>query len=109
MVYNKYDLISGSYKLGGTVSLATWNLSGRKIDYVSDTSGIGRWSWQRLQGQGNTNLHKNTFYIPVPPNQGEGMGSVYAQQFTLFNNTGRRERPIHAFLLYLYGGNLYMV
>ena len=91
MVYNKYDLLSGSYKLGGTVSLATWNLSGRKIDYVSDTSGIGRWSWKIFRGQCNATLHKDTFYRPVPPNQGGRMGPVYAQHYTLFNKTGRRE------------------
>ena len=99
VAYNKHDMISVSYQFGGTASLATGNLLGRKIGSVSDATGIGRWSWKIFRVQGNATLRIATFYRPILPNQGGGIWSVYAQHLTLFNKTGRRECQIHTFLL----------
>ena len=88
MSYNKHDLLSESYQYRGTASLAKSNISGRKIGSGSDATGLGIWSWQRFRGQGNTILRISKFYRIVPPNQGLGTVSFYAQHLTLFNNTG---------------------
>ena len=92
-------MLSGSYKFGGTESLATENLSGSKIVSGSYATSLGRRSWKRFRGQGNATLHMNTFYRPVPPNQGGGTGSVYSQHPNLFNDTVKRDCPRHASLL----------
>ena len=97
--YNKHDLLSGYYQYRVTASLSTRNLSGRKIGSSGDATGLGRWSWQRSRGQGNTTLRISTFYRTVPPNQGLGTGSLYAQHLTFFNNTGIRDCPRLSFLL----------
>ena len=42
--YKRYDTLSVSYQYGGTLSLSTGNLTGRRIDEGIDLSGLGRWS-----------------------------------------------------------------
>ena len=99
VAYNKHYLLSESYQFGGTASLDTGDLSGSKIGSGSAATGLWRWPWQRFRGQGNATLCISICFIPVPPNQGGGTGSVYEQHLALLNNTGRREFPRHSFLL----------
>ena len=39
---NKYDPFLRPFKYGGTASLSTGNITGRKIALVKDLSGLGR-------------------------------------------------------------------
>mmetsp|Transcript_53808 Transcript_53808/g.161028 ORF Transcript_53808/g.161028 Transcript_53808/m.161028 type:complete len:426 (-) Transcript_53808:3458-4735(-) len=93
---NKHDKVSGSYQLGGTSSLSTGNLVGRIIGANEDSSGLGRWTWQRFRGQGEATTCIVSCYKPVPPN--EGSGSVYAQKLTFLSSINREVCPRQAFL-----------
>ena len=89
--YNCHDSLSGTYQHGGTSSLTTGNLIGRRVESGRETSGSGRWSWQRFRGRWDTSIHIITFYRPVPPEAGGGPGSVYTQQLNHLSNLRRRE------------------
>ena len=87
---NQHDHFIGPFQYGGTASLSTGNLTGRKTPSRRDPSGIGRRIWQKFRGQGNTYLRISTFYMPVPLAQGGSPGSVYSQNLTSFNTNKRR-------------------
>ena len=91
--YNRHDTLSAPYQHVGTSIFTSGNLIGRRVEYVRDSSGLGRWSWKRFRGRGDTSIHTITFYIPVHPTLGGGPGSVYAQHLTHFYNIRIQECP----------------
>ena len=95
---NKHDPFLGPFQYGGTASLSTGNLTGRKTASGKDPSGLGIWRWKIFTGQGKALLRIATLYRPVPPEQGTGPGSVYSQYLTYFNSTNRIIFPRQGFL-----------
>lgn len=96
--YNRHDQISGSYQVGGTVSLSTKAFLARIIasDCGSDPSGPGRYSWHYLREKGGFTLCVITFYQPCLP--GEGAGSAYAQHLRFFDKVDRVTCPTRTML-----------
>ena len=95
---NQQDALIGPFQDGGRASLSTGNLIGRKTASGRYFSGLGRWSWQKIMGQGNASLRIAIFYRPFPPDQGDIPGSVYSRHLKLFNSISRRktflQRPL---------------
>ena len=87
--FNQQDAFLGRFKDGSRASLYTGNLTGRKTASGRYFSGLVRWSWQKIMGQGNVSLRIAIFYRPVPPDQGNVPGSVYSQHLNLFNSISR--------------------
>ena len=96
--FNKHDPFLGTFQYGGTASLYTGNLTGRKIAPGKDLYGLGRWSWKQFRGQGKASLRISTFYRPIPQAQVGVPGSVYSQHLTYFNSTNRRICPRQGFI-----------
>ena len=95
---NQHDSLLGPFQYVGTTSLYAGNLKGRKTSSGNDPSGLGRWSYQRLRGQGSEPLRISTLYRPAPPAQGKGQGYVYYHHTTHFNKSCRRIPPRQGFL-----------
>ena len=87
---NQHEPFLGPFQYGGTASISTRNITGRKTFSGRDPSGIRRYISKKLRGQGNGSLRTATFYRTVSPEQGEGPGSIYSQHLTLFNTKNRR-------------------
>ena len=87
---NQQDVFLGPFQDGGRASLSTGNLTGRKTASERYFSGLGRWSCQKIMGQGNAYLRIAIFYRPFPPDQGDVPGSVYSRHLNLFNSISRR-------------------
>ena len=95
---NQHDPFLGPFQYGVTTYLSTGDLTGRKASSGRYPYGLVRWSWQTFRGKCNSLIRIATFYRPVPPAHGGGLGSVYSQHLTLFNTKIRRICPRQGFL-----------
>jgi hypothetical protein len=67
-----------SHQQGGVSQWAIGGMADRATERGEDTTGLGRWTWQRLQGKQGRFLRVVTAYRPVVNK--EGMRSVWSQQ-----------------------------
>ena len=80
---------------GGTVVFSNNQAAHRAISKGGDKSDLGRWSWTRYKGKGDSRLCVIAAYRPNPPT---GSKSVYAQQNVYFLSKGYQRCPRIAFV-----------
>jgi Reverse transcriptase (RNA-dependent DNA polymerase) len=75
---------------GGVSQWTVEDMSTRLVNTGIDSSGLGRWAWQRIQGRQGVATRIITAYRPVV---GKYPGSVAAQQQAHFDKVGREGDP----------------
>ena len=95
---NKHASFLCPFQYGGTASLSTRNLTGKKTASIKNPSSIGRCIWKMFVVKGKVSLRIETFYRKIPLAQGIGSGLVYSQHLTHFNRTISRIFPRQGFL-----------
>jgi hypothetical protein len=69
------------YQPGGTMILCTGTAANRSLQFGSDESGLGRWTWVVLQGREQRKIRIFSVYRPV---KSYGATSTYRQQQRFF-------------------------
>ena len=94
--HNKHDRHNTSrYQAGGTFMLALGNAQPRVIQKEADKSGLGRWTWMRIQGRQGQATSVISAYRPC--RNKSSRGSVHEQHQSHWDNKGRYECPIKIF------------
>ena len=75
--YNIHNSLSGYYQNGGTTSLSTGNIIGRRLESGRDILGLGKCTYQQFRGRWEGYISIITSCRPVPPTAGVCPGSVY--------------------------------
>lgn len=81
---NSTEHSNSYYQQGGTCTILTNSLTGRVFENLSDTSGLGRWSGQRLRCGNNRNLSIITAYCPIIDSKYD-TNTCYQQQWRILN------------------------
>ena len=94
--HNTHDKHNQSqYKAGGTFMVALQAAQPRIIQKEVDKSGLGRWTWMRIQGRQGQATTVISAYRPCK-NKGH-VGTVYEQQQSYWDNKGKHDCPIKLF------------
>lgn len=72
------------YQQGGTCTITTNSFTGRVCENLSDTTGLGRWSGQRLRCGNSKHLSIITAYCPIIDTKYDS-NTCYQQQWRLLN------------------------
>jgi len=94
--YFRSDAHATPHQVGGTCTLTVNQAAHRVHSSGSDLSGLGRWSWTRLQGRRGIFLRVISAYRPVF--NPSGSLSVYNQHRRFFYNNNDDRCPRQAFL-----------
>jgi hypothetical protein len=95
MAYNITEpSMTSTTQFGGVGIIATDAAAHRVIDQGVDSSGLGRWSWLRLEGKQNHFLRVVSAYRPVVAT---GPSTVHAQHERYLSLHDREEDPRSAF------------
>ena len=97
--HNTNDPPTNPLQYGGTGMMAVNEAVSRIVGIGGDTTGLGRWSWTRLQGQNNTHVRVISAYRPCTNNS--DIGSTYQQHLRYFRSMGNFADPRDLFLDHL--------
>ena len=81
VAYNTKDVAPSKYQPGGTILCSRGKACHRNISSGVDTTGLGRWSWQRYRGRHDVSLRVISAYRPC---RAPGPNTVYSQQLRYF-------------------------
>ena len=81
-------------QFGGTASMAVDDCAHRVIAHGTDTTGLGRWSWLRMEGKNNHHLRVVSAYRPV---DSVGHRTVQAQHTRYFRTKLKDVDPRQVF------------
>lgn len=84
---NSNDHTESYHQQGVTCTIVTNNLTGRVVKDISDDSGLGRWSGQRLKRDNKNHVSIITAYCPHTDSK-HGSNTCYQQQFRLLSQQG---------------------
>ena len=91
--YNKTELENqGRHQRGGTSTIIRDQLAGFVVDSGVDATGLGRYSWYKLEGEPGHCTYVITAYAPCG-NSAMGDGTVYKQQERFIQLNGLRTNP----------------
>jgi hypothetical protein len=82
-VASSNDTGTSNYQPGGVASCITGKLTGRIIEQINDTSGLGRWAGHILIGKHNKHIAVITAYRPT---KSTGHNTNYQQQWRILRN-----------------------
>jgi hypothetical protein len=88
--FDKYNS-QATYQAGGVSQWAINSAAHRVTTTGKDPSGLGRWTWQMMQGKAGINIRVITAYRPVLNRS--GFGSVWSQQYGYFRSIQRLGDP----------------
>ena len=93
---NSHDVNNHSgQQYGGTGVVALQEAQPRVVEKGTDATGLGRWTWMRLQGRHNQFVRVISAYRPCK-NEGS-QGTVYSQQLSYWENKKNPECPLKLF------------
>ena len=81
IAYNTKDVAPTKYQPGGNILCSIGRPCHRNISSGVDTTGLGRWSWQRFRGKHNVSLRVISAYRPC---RASGPNTVFSQQLRYF-------------------------
>ena len=82
---------TSKYQAGGTFILGLNQTQSRVVSKGQDKSGLGRWTWFRIQGRHNS--FTTVFSVYRPCKNEDTQGTTYRQQKTSWENKGRIDCP----------------
>ena len=94
--YNEHESL-GPHQPGGTCSLAFDHLATTVTDTGNDESGLGRWSWVKVEGKAGHVTRIISAYRPCRNGNARSLQTVYAQQRRHWLSQHRHISPIKAF------------
>ena len=83
-----------AFQRGGVCIHSTGNLQFHSPQHGQDSSGLGRWTWTRLQGSQCLITRIISLYIPCKNQDPKQTGSVFAQHRRFYLNQGVESCPI---------------
>ncbi|MGL5935878.1 MAG: endonuclease/exonuclease/phosphatase family protein, partial [Cetobacterium sp.] len=95
-MHNRHDLSGSKNQWGGTGVMCKGKIKHYAIGAGGDPSGLGRWTWARIQGKRGLILRYVSVYCPCENRS--GTISVWAQQKTYLQNKNDDRDPRKAFL-----------
>ena len=94
--WNTHDQCNNQASLaGGTFMVALHQAQPRICDRGKDTTGLGRWTWMRVQGRHGHHTRIISAYRPCKNR--ETLGTTYRQQETYWTNNNEPRCPIKVF------------
>ena len=94
--HNTHERSKNQMQWGGTAIVATNNTASRVIQKGTDTSGLGRWAWIRLQGREERKIRCVSIYSPSKYSRGPL--SVWQQHHTIQSTSGDELEPTEALI-----------
>ena len=87
VAYNKMNPHSTPHQVGGAIGMS-FNQAAHRVDSVGggrghDPTGLGRWTWTRFRGKGQTCLRVAVVYVPCVST---GPLTVWSQHLAYFNS-----------------------
>ena len=96
-VYNQHSTSTAKKLYGGVGAILSDNATHRCLESGEDPSGLGRWTWSKLQGKGGMILRIVTAYRPIA-DQSNRPGTVFSQQEKYFAEQNQIRNPRSAIL-----------
>ena len=96
LAYNRHDIQNQHpYLPGGTGMIALHEAQPRVVEKGVDDSGLGRWTWMRIQGKHGHFTRVLSAYRPCKSTA--TLGTVYRQQLTYWSSKGEFACPLDLF------------